>query len=219
MKPTIYVVTKNRGKILEIQNILAPLGIEAKSIYEVESLEDIEEAGETYVENALLKARSGFEKTGLICVGEDSGLEVDALGGLPGVHSARFGGPGLSSPERIELLLQHLQGISREKRTARFVCVVALVWSQGEEIFEGICEGLIAEEPRGNQGFGYDPVFIFPPFEKTFAQLGPRVKNRVSHRAIAFRKCAHFLLEKVLKTPWRQEAFEGFPHTPQGPEV
>lgn len=199
MKPTLYVVTKNQGKLTEIGEILSPFDIEVRSIFEVIPKDNIEETGTTYTENALLKARFGFSRTGLVCAGEDSGLEVDALGGLPGVRSARFGDQGLPSQERNELLLKKLESVPLKKRTARFVCVVALVWSGGEEVFEGICEGWIAEKAQGDKGFGYDPVFVFPPYEKTFAELGPRVKNRVSHRAIAFRKCAIFLKEKVFK--------------------
>lgn len=196
MRQTVYIVTKNRGKLLEIQDILSAFDIEAKSIYEVADIGDIAETGETYLANALLKARAGFEKTGLLSIGEDSGLEVDALGGLPGVYSARFGGPGLSARERIDLLLERLRDVPKERRSARFVCVVACVGPFGEQIFEGVCEGYIAEEPRGDMGFGYDPVFVYPPFGKTFAQLGPEVKNQVSHRAIAFRKLARFLQEE-----------------------
>ncbi len=199
MKSTLYVVTRNQGKLTEIGEILFPFHIKVQSIFEVILEDDIEETGATYAENALLKARFGFSRTGLVCAGEDSGLEVDALDGLPGVHSARFGGQGLSSQERNELLLRRLEGVPLENRTARFVCVVALVWPGGEEVFEGTCEGWIAEKARGNKGFGYDPVFVFPPYEKTFAELGPAMKNRVSHRAIAFRKCAMFLKEKVFK--------------------
>lgn len=195
MKGTVYIVTRNEGKLVEIQAILAPFGIEAKSIYEIADIGEVAETGKTYLENALLKARTGFERTGLLSVGEDSGLEVDALGGLPGVYSARFGGPGLSQKERILLLLERLKGVPREKRTARFVCVAAIVGPWGERVFEGVCEGYIAEEPQGDKGFGYDPVFVYPPFEKTFAQLGAEFKNRVSHRAQAFRKLAHFLRE------------------------
>ncbi len=196
MRPTVlYIVTKNQGKLAEIRDILEPFGIEAKSIYEVADIGEVAEVGTTYLENALLKARAGFEKTGLLSAGEDSGLEVDALGGLPGVYSARFGGSGLSQKERISLLLEHLRGVPEKQRTARFVCVVALVGPWGERVFEGVCEGRIAEEPQGDKGFGYDPVFVFPPLGRTFAQLGPEVKNRVSHRAIAFRKLAHFLQE------------------------
>lgn len=199
MKPTVYIVTRNAGKLAEIRDILAQSGIEARSIYDVADIGEVAETGETYLENALLKARAGFAQTGLPSVGEDSGLEVDALGGLPSVYSARFGGPGLSQKERIHLLLERLKGIPKEKRTARFVCVVALVGPWGEKVFEGTCEGYIAEEPQGDMGFGYDPVFVFPPFEKTFAQLGPEVKNRVSHRAMAFRKLAAFLTEEIYR--------------------
>lgn len=197
MKPRVYIVTRNQGKLTEIRDILEAFGIEARSIYEITDIGEVAETGKTYLDNALLKARAGFAKTGLLSIGEDSGLEVDALGGLPGIHSARFGGPELSQKERINLLLEHLRGVPQEKRTARFVCVVALASPWGEKVFEGICEGYIAEEPQGELGFGYDPVFVFPPFEKTFAQLGPEVKNRVSHRAMALRKLAQFLREKI----------------------
>lgn len=197
MKSTVYIVTKNAGKLAEIRDILACSGIEVRSIYEVVDIGEVVETGKTYLENALLKARAGFLKTRLPSIGEDSGLEVDALGGLPGLYSARFGGPGLSQRERIHLLLERLKGVPKEKRTARFVCVAALVGPWGENVFEGTCEGYIAEEPQGEMGFGYDPVFVFPPLGKTFAQLGPEVKNKVSHRAIAFRKLAEFLATEI----------------------
>ncbi|MGC8777073.1 MAG: non-canonical purine NTP pyrophosphatase, partial [Candidatus Caldatribacteriaceae bacterium] len=115
----------------------------------------------------------------------------------PGIHSARFGGRNLPFPKKMAEILKLLEGVPREKRSARFVCVAALVFPGGEKLFEGTCHGWIAEKPEGDQGFGYDPIFVFPPFGKTFAQLGPAIKNRYSHRAQAFRKCAQFLVREI----------------------
>jgi len=193
----VYLVTRNEGKLKEAKDILAPFSISVKSIYEICDIGKVEEKGENYAHNALLKARAGFINTGKISLGEDSGLEVDYLRGAPGLYSARFGGENVSSGDKISLILKSLQGVPQEERTARFVCVVALVWEGGEEIFRGVCEGYIAEEPRGNTGFGYDPIFIFPPEVKTFAELGSEFKNRYSHRSRAFRQCAEFLIGEV----------------------
>ncbi|MBP9015548.1 MAG: RdgB/HAM1 family non-canonical purine NTP pyrophosphatase [Candidatus Atribacteria bacterium] len=197
MRREVYLVTKNKGKLKEVKDIFAPFSISVKSIYEVYDIGKVEEKGESYTENALLKARAGFAKTGEISLGEDSGLEVDYLQGAPGLYSARFGGENASSEDKISLLLQLLQEVPPEERIARFVCVVALVWRGGEETFRGVCEGYIAEEPRGNAGFGYDPIFIFPEEGKTFAQLGSEFKNRYSHRSRAFHQCAEFLAREV----------------------
>lgn len=197
MRREVYLVTQNKGKLQEVKDIFAPFSISVKSVYEICDIGKVEEKGKSYAENALLKARTGFAKTGEISLGEDSGLEVDFLHGAPGLYSARFGGDNASSEDKISLLLQLLQGVPQEKRTARFVCVVALVWSGGEEIFTGVCEGYLAEEPRGDGGFGYDPIFIFPGEDKTFAQLGSEFKNRYSHRSRAFCQCAEFLVREV----------------------
>jgi XTP/dITP diphosphohydrolase len=197
VKRCIYLVSHNPGKLREVQDILAPFSIEVRNLYEFYPLSEIEETGENYAQNALLKARQGFALSGEICVGEDSGLEIDALQGAPGIRSARFGGRDLPFPEKMAEILKRLEGVPTEKRSARFVCVVALVFPGGEKLFEGVCNGWIAHQPEGNQGFGYDPIFVFPPFEKTFAQLGPTVKNRYSHRAQAFRKCAEFLIREL----------------------
>ncbi|NSW76117.1 MAG: RdgB/HAM1 family non-canonical purine NTP pyrophosphatase [Candidatus Atribacteria bacterium] len=197
MKKFFYLVSRNVGKLREIQDIVAPFHLEVRNIHDFYPLPEIEETGVSYAENALLKARYGFQLTGEICVGEDSGLEIDALDGAPGIQSARFGGSNLPFAEKIAEILKRLEGVPPEKRSARFVCVVALVFPGGEKLFEGICEGWIAQKPEGNQGFGYDPIFVFPPFAKTFAQLGPNVKNRYSHRAQAFRKCAEFLIREL----------------------
>ncbi|MEN3186157.1 MAG: RdgB/HAM1 family non-canonical purine NTP pyrophosphatase [Atribacterota bacterium] len=197
MKRFFYLVSRNAGKIREIQEIVAPFNLEVRNIHDFYSLPDIEETGASYAENALLKARYGFQHTREICIGEDSGLEIDALHGAPGIQSARFGGSNLPFQDKISEILKRLEGLPPERRSARFVCVAALVFPGGEKLFEGICEGWIAQKPQGNQGFGYDPIFVFPPFEKTFAQLGAAVKNRYSHRAQAFRKCAEFLIHEL----------------------
>ncbi|MBC7257111.1 MAG: RdgB/HAM1 family non-canonical purine NTP pyrophosphatase, partial [Chloroflexi bacterium] len=146
----------------------------------------VEETGHTFEENALLKARFYAAETGLLTLADDSGLEVEALGGAPGVHTARYGGEGLSDRERYERLLRALEGVPREGRRARFRCVIALAWPDGRaETAEGICEGYIAEAPRGENGFGYDPIFYLPEFGATMAELPAEVKNRISHRARA----------------------------------
>jgi len=195
VKPRLYLVSRNAGKLREIEQILAPYAIEVESIYDRYPLGEIEESGGSYAENALLKARRGFAVTRHPCVGEDSGLEIDALGGAPGIYSARFGGAHLPFPAKMEEILKRLEHVPLRERSARFRCVVALVWEGGEKLFEGVCEGFIAETPQGEEGFGYDPIFVYPPFQKTFAQLGPAIKNRYSHRAQAFRQCAKFIRE------------------------
>lgn len=147
-----------------------------------------EETETTYRGNALLKARAAAQLTGAVALADDSGLEVDALGGAPGVYTARFGGPGLDDAGRVALLLAHLRGVPPARRTARFRCVIAIVTPDGDErLAEGIAEGVIAEAPRGRGGFGYDPVFVHPPLGRTFAELAPDEKARVDHRGAAMR--------------------------------
>jgi XTP/dITP diphosphohydrolase len=153
-----------------------------------------EETGTTYRENALLKAHAGARATGALALGDDSGLEVDALDGAPGLHSARFGGPGLDDAGRIALLLARLRGVPPERRTARFRCVIALVDPQGgERVVEGVVDGVITEAPRGRGGFGYDPVFFYPPFGRTFGEVPAEDKRRVDHRGAAVRAARSLL--------------------------
>jgi XTP/dITP diphosphohydrolase len=145
-----------------------------------------EETGDSYAANALLKARAAARHTGLLALGDDSGLEVDAIGGAPGLRSARFGGPGLDDAGRCARLLAALDGVPEERRGARFRCVIALVDSAGSErIVEGVAEGVILTAPRGQGGFGYDPLFYYPPLGRTFAELTEAEKARVSHRGRA----------------------------------
>ncbi|MCX6089692.1 MAG: RdgB/HAM1 family non-canonical purine NTP pyrophosphatase [Candidatus Atribacteria bacterium] len=191
--PILNLLTRNPGKIREINRIFSPFSLQVRSVSEIADPGDVPETGASYAENALLKARRGFEVTGELCAGEDSGLEIDVLGGAPGLYSARFGGELLTSHDRNSRILELLIGVPPEKRTARFVCVVALAWKGRERLFEGRCEGWITEKPSGTGGFGYDPIFLLPPYGKTFAKLGESIKNRFSHRAIAFRACAEYL--------------------------
>ena len=144
------------------------------------------EGDESYRANALAKARAVARPAGAFALADDSGIEVDALGGRPGVRSARYGGPRLSDPDRCATLLSELKGVPQERRTARFRCVVALASPDGrEEAVEGVVEGIITDAPQGTGGFGYDPLFFYPPLGRTFADLDPSVKNRVSHRGRA----------------------------------
>lgn len=182
----ILVATSNPGKLREYRLLLADLPIEVVSLTEAGVTETVEETGQTFAENAVLKAKTYARQTGLITLADDSGLEVDALGGQPGVRSSRFAGPGANDRQRIELLLHNLAQVPWERRTARFKAVVALATPDGHvETFEGVCEGFITDVPRGRHGFGYDPVFYLPELGRTMAELPPEVKNQISHRARA----------------------------------
>ncbi len=189
----LLIATNNRGKLAEYLELLKGLPFEL-TWPEREGIElEIEEEGSSYRENASLKALAWARATGLIALADDSGLEVDALGGAPGPLSARYGGLK-SDKEKYELLLREMEGIPWEKRTARFRCVIALAFPDGRVYtFEGVREGFIALEPRGEHGFGYDPIFFIPELGKHMAELPLEEKNRISHRAQAARKLREFL--------------------------
>jgi len=198
----IVIATKNAGKISEIQSIIN--NSDLKNMVETETLlyypgiPEIVEDGNTFSENAAKKARTVAKFTGHIAVADDSGLEVDALNGAPGVYSARFAGEGATDADNITKLMELLKGTPPEKRGARFVCAIAIATPAGDvSLAEGECSGFIAEEARGTSGFGYDPVFTVPQYEKTFAELGSDIKNRISHRAAALGKLYHILEEVV----------------------
>lgn len=166
-----------------------PRGVEVLSLVDFPGHPALIEDGQSFAENALKKARTMCEYTGLLTIADDSGLEVDYLDGAPGIYSARFAGEPKSDRRNNKKLLQLLAGVPWEKRTARFVCALAIVDPGGEEhVVLGTCEGYILEEPRGTGGFGYDPLFYYPPFKKSFAELDTEQKNQVSHRARAFAK-------------------------------
>ena len=192
----IIVATNNSGKIIEIREILKNLPCHVSPVSDVVADFFVEEDGQTYTENAIKKATNAVLRTGKIAIADDSGLEVDALGGAPGIYSARFGGENLPQTEKNALLLQKLVGVTN--RTARFRCVIAVVSPEGEvETTEGACEGCIGDEERGTFGFGFDPVFIVSEYNKTMAELEPEIKNTISHRAKALRHLPE-LLKKFL---------------------
>ena len=180
----IVVATRNVGKISEIRAILQEFSGTILPVTDIVPDFFVEEDGKTYRDNAIKKARAAAELTGSLAIADDSGLEVDALDGAPGVYSARFGGESLPQAEKNTLLLRQLDGI--HTRSARFRCVIAVVIPNGvPRTTEGICEGIIGDHPQGTHGFGYDPLFFLPEHGKTMAELSPAVKNSISHRARA----------------------------------
>jgi XTP/dITP diphosphohydrolase len=185
----LILATRNPHKVAEIGSMLKDLGIRVRSLAEFRDAPEVIEDGATYEENALKKARSAATFTGKPALADDTGLEVEALEGRPGVHAARFAGEHCSYQDNISKLLTVLKGVPREHRGARFVCVLALVMPDGrEELVRGELEGWITEEPAGAGGFGYDAVFFSPQAEKTLAELSPDEKNRISHRRCAIER-------------------------------
>jgi len=222
--PPLLIATTNKGKVAEIASLLEGSGRRAIGLEDLPQVPPpVEETGTTFVENALIKADYYHAATGLLTLADDSGLEVDALDGRPGVYSARYGAEGLSGAQQVSLLLDEMKDTPEENRTARFVCVVALVGAAGEtsdtqesvrrldgalvdspvgpqirRTFEGRCEGRIALAPRGAGGFGYDPIFIDAELGRTFAELSPEEKSSRSHRGKALRAAIEYL-ESILK--------------------
>jgi XTP/dITP diphosphohydrolase len=185
-RPILVLATLNPAKGRELVALLGTVPFEIRMLADTSGARLPEETGATYAENALVKARAAAELTGALALGDDSGLEVDALDGAPGLYTARFGGPGLDDRGRWGLLLEKLRGVPTARRTARFRCVIALAGGgRPETVVEGVAEGLIADVPRGSEGFGYDPVFFYPPLGRTFAELTDQEKARVSHRGLA----------------------------------
>lgn len=206
---TLVVSSRNPHKLAELEALLEPLGLQLTTAAEV-GIPDVEETGETFEDNALLKAAAAFERTGGLCLADDSGLEVDALGGAPGVYSARFAGEDVTYADNNRLLVDKLAGLPAGERGAAFVCTIALLapgdlprldppegatWRRVERpdvpagatlyIMEGRVSGRILEAPRGEAGFGYDPLFFYEPLKATFAELPPETKNGISHRGEA----------------------------------
>lgn len=197
-KKYILMATRNKGKAEELADLLQDLPVQILTLQDFPDLAEVEETGLTFTENAALKADFAAKETGLITLSDDSGLEVDALNGEPGVYSARFAGEPSDDQQNNLKLLELLHGLPLEQRTARFVSVIALVnpiSSEKREIFysSGTCEGLILEDMHGDGGFGYDPLFFVPSLQKTFAQLTLEEKNLVSHRGQALRQVVPIL--------------------------
>lgn len=205
----VVLATGNEDKVREITDILAPHGFEVISLREFPEIGEIIEDGATFRENAMIKATAVSRYTGLLALADDSGLEVDALDGAPGIYSSRFAGKEKDDQANNRKLLDLLSGIPLERRTARFQCVVAIAEPDGwVHIAEGFCEGIIVEEPRGQGGFGYDPLFYVPAYERTFAELDPAIKNRISHRAKALEGAVD-ILSDLKKMVARSEELAG----------
>ncbi len=193
----LLVATNNKGKLREYVQLLGKIPFELVSLAQVGITTEVQETGSTMEENAIQKASEYSKMSDLIIMADDSGLEVDVLNGEPGVMSRRYAGENASDLERNEYLLSKLRNVPLEKRTARFRCVIAVASSEGKvETCEGVCEGIIALEPKGDNGFGYDPIFHMPDIGKRMAELSLEEKNEVSHRAKAARK-AKLILENL----------------------
>ncbi|MCQ2465348.1 MAG: XTP/dITP diphosphatase [Oscillospiraceae bacterium] len=190
----VILASNNRHKLEEIKKILSPMGYEVVSQADAGCNIDVEETGTTFEENASLKARAVYEMTKTAVISDDSGLEVDYLNGAPGVFSHRYAGENATDADRCAKLLSELSGVSGDRRTARFVCVLCFIDENGKEtVIRGTCEGIIGTEPRGENGFGYDPVFMYG--DRSFAEISAEEKNSVSHRADALRKFSETIRE------------------------
>ena len=193
----LVLATRNQDKVREIGKILKiEDGIELLSLHNYPDAPDVVEDGKTYEENAIKKASELAEYTGHLTIADDSGLEVDALGGAPGVHSARYAGENASDQDRVVKLLDALQNVPGDRRSGRFICAVAIADPLAQVlVVRGVCKGRIIRMPRGTEGFGYDPVFVPVGHDKTFAELGDEIKNQISHRAKALDEAKKLLSE------------------------
>ena len=194
----IVLATHNYDKEIELQHSLQGLGVKICSLSEYPDIGEIEETGTTLLENSLLKAHTVYDRTGLPAIADDTGLEIDALDGAPGVYSARFSGADATYEDNVNKLLSVMEDVSDDMRSARFRTVISFVDEVQELWTEGFIEGRITRDPRGNMGFGYDPIFYIPRLEKTFAELSTAEKNKISHRGLALQKLRKILIN-VLK--------------------
>jgi len=195
----LVLATRNRHKAQELASLLSDLGISIRTLDAFPEVPDVIEDGKTCEANAIKKARAVSQATGLLAVADDTGLEVDALGGQPGVYAARYAGEHVTYEDNWRKLLRELSGVPHDRRTARFITVAAIASPSGEvQVAEGRLQGIITEEPAGAQGFGYDPVFFIPELGKTLAELSPDEKNRISHRAKAFAQVRGILGRQIV---------------------
>ena len=194
-RKSLLVATQNKGKLEELRQLLDDLPLELYGLTDFPDVETVPETGESFIENASLKAAGYATQTGLLTLADDSGLEVDELGGAPGIRSARYAGEGASDTDRTSRLLSELSNITAAKRSARFVSAVAIATSDGQiiNVSVGTCDGHIDLAPRGSGGFGYDPVFIPSGYDKSFGELESAIKNQISHRARALSGARAFL--------------------------
>lgn len=185
----IIIATNNAGKGKDFEALLKPLGVTVLTLNDIEEQIDVEETGNTFEENAILKAETVAKLLGKIVIADDSGLEIDALGGAPGVYSARYAGPSSTDDENIDKVLSDLSAVGGDEHAARFRCVLAIAGPTIKtETFSGSCEGIILRERQGTNGFGYDPIFYVPTKEQTMAELSPAEKSSLSHRGAALAK-------------------------------
>jgi XTP/dITP diphosphohydrolase len=202
----LVAATRNPGKLAEIRGLLSRLDVTVRALDDYPGAPEPEETGAAFRENAVIKAVAAASFTGEVAVADDSGLVVDALGGAPGVMSARYGGSGLSDQGRYERLLAEMERVPDAERTARFACVVAVALPDGSvSSAEGVVEGAIARAPRGTGGFGYDPVFFIPELGMTFGELPPATKNSMSHRARALAGAEPLILEALSRWSARRK--------------
>ncbi len=196
----LVLATNNDDKIKEIKYLLEDLPVTIFSRDDFLEFPDVEETGQTLKENALLKAKTIAEFCDMPALADDTGLEVDALDGAPGIYSARYAGDNVSYADNVNKLIKEMKDVPKEKRTARFRCVIAIDWNDGNtETVEGVCEGFITEDIQGDKGFGYDPVFYYPPKDKRFSQMTIEEKNMVSHRGLALQNMVDLIMEKANK--------------------
>jgi len=187
----LVVATKNKGKIAEIKEVLKHMPFEVLSMGDMGITMDVVEDGKTFEENSLKKAVEICRISNTIVIADDSGIEVDYLNGAPGIYSARFGGPDATDEDRNAKLLDMMKGVPFEKRTARYVCAIAVAFPDGRTfVVKDTCEGYVDTEGKGNNGFGYDPIFFIPEYSKSMAELSMDIKNKISHRAKALIKMA-----------------------------
>jgi XTP/dITP diphosphohydrolase len=197
---SLVLATGNQGKIRELRDLFAGLPLELKSLRDFEQIVEVEETGSSFRENAELKASGFAVQTMQLALADDSGLEVEALGNAPGIYSARFAGSDTGYDVKIKQLLAMLDEAGHQTRSARFVCAMALADGQGKIIHtvEGVCTGTIAAAPNGENGFGYDPIFIPGGFDRTFGELGDDVKRQISHRGKAAELIIRYLLDFIV---------------------
>ena len=194
----LFLATRNQDKIREMISLLSGLKLEIITYKEIHSYPQIKETGDTTQENALHKARVSYERTGYLSLADDTALEIEALNGAPGVKASRFAGPKASYEENRKKVLDFLNGIPKERRKARFICSIALVGDEVEEVVDGEIDGLITSEEIGRGGFGYDPIFLVPSYGKTFSQMDAELKNSISHRGRALRQILPLLKKLIL---------------------
>lgn len=201
----IVLATGNQGKVNEIKAILQDLDVEVLSLKDFPEIDEIVEDGATFAENAVKKAKAVTEATGLVAVADDSGLEVDYLDGAPGIYSARFAGEDKDDVANNMKLLGLMEGAPDDQRTARFRCVIAITTPCGDVFTaKGACIGIIGDEIKGNKGFGYDPLFYLPEYDRTFAELDPGIKNKISHRGRALAQMKSVLADVLERVEMEQ---------------